>query len=132
MRKRTHIGSAIRRRLEFRHVAKVRSGLNTLTRGRVGLYSTGEHYSGGPATKVLRYYQYDDAKEISCSVCGWSGPAGEGGQHMFDELFDVRCPSCQNMLLIVGYPTFAEIEEAAKHGNEEAKRELRLIRDVTG
>ena len=50
---------------------------------------------------------------------------------MFDELFDVCCPSCDTMLLIVGYPTFAEIEEAAKRGNEEALRELRLIKDAS-
>ncbi|MEJ7786866.1 MAG: hypothetical protein WKF62_05795 [Solirubrobacterales bacterium] len=112
-------------------MARIRSALNTLTRGRVGLYSTAEHYSDGPRTKILRYYQYDAAKEISCAACGWSGAASEGGEHMFDELFDVRCPTCQNMLLIVGYPTFAEIEEAAKRGNEEAINELRIIRDVT-
>ena len=131
MRKQTHLGSAIKRRLGFRNVARIRSALNTLTRGRVGLYSTAEHYSDGPATKILRYYQYDDAKEISCSRCGWTGTGSRGAQHMFDELFDVRCPSCGTMLLIIGYPTFAEIEQAAKRGNEEAKNELRLIREWT-
>jgi len=131
MRKQTHIGSAIGRRLGFRQMARIRSALNTLTRGRVGLYSTAEHYSDGPRTKILRYYQYDAAQEISCSTCGWKGTGSQGAQHMFDELFDVRCPSCGTMLLIIGYPTFPEIEEAAKRGNEEAKKELRLIKDVT-
>jgi len=131
MRKQTHIGSAIKRRLGFRQMARIRSALNTLTRGRVGLYSTAEHYSDGPRTKVLRYYQYDAAQEISCSKCHWKGTGSQGAQHMFDELFDVRCLRCGTMLLIIGYPTFAEIEEAGKRGNEEAKKELRLIRDVT-
>jgi len=111
-------------------MARIRSALNKLTRGRVGLYSTAEHYSGGPSAKILRYYQYDPAKEISCASCGWNGAASQGSQQMFDELFDVRCPSCATMLLIVGYPTFAEIEEAAKRGNEEARQELRLIKDA--
>ncbi len=132
MRKQTHIGSAIKRRLGFRQMARIRSALNTLTRGRVGLYSTAEHYSDGPRTKVLRYYQYDAAQEISCSKCHWKGTGSQGAQHMFDELFDVRCPSCGTMLLIIGYPTLAEINEAAKRGNEEAINELRIIRGVTG
>ena len=131
MQARSNIGSAIKRQVGFRHVARVRSALNRLTRGRVGLYSTAEHYSDGPAAKILRYYQYDPAKEISCAGCGWNGPASQGSQQMFDELSDVRCPSCHTMLLIVGYPTFAEIEEAAKRGNEEALRELRLIKDAS-
>ncbi len=130
MEARTNIGSAIKRRVGFRQMARIRSELNKLTRGRVGLYSTAEHYSAGPAAKILRYYQYDPAKEISCTACGWNGAASQGSQQMFDELFDVRCPRCDTMLLIVGYPTFAEIEEAAKRGNDEARRELRLIKDA--
>ncbi|MEJ7785472.1 MAG: hypothetical protein WKF96_11760 [Solirubrobacteraceae bacterium] len=127
MGKTTNIGPAIWRRLGFRHIFRIRSALNRLTRGRVGLYSTAEHHSDGPGAKVLRYYQYDAGKEISCATCGWHGRGGEGAQNMFDELFDVRCPSCETMLLIVGFPTLAEIEAAAKHGNEEARRELELI-----
>ena len=68
MQARSNIGSAIKRRVGFRHVARIRSALNRLTRGRVGLYSTGEHYSDGPAAKILRYYQYDPAEEISCAA----------------------------------------------------------------
>ena len=130
MEARTSIGTAIKRQVGFRHVARIRSALNKLTRGRVGLYSTAEHYSDGPAAKILRYYQHDPATEISCAACGWNGAASQGSQQMFDELFEVRCPSCETMLLIVGYPTFAEIEEAAKRGNDEARRELRLIKDA--
>ena len=84
MEARTNIGSAIKRQVGFRQMARIRSELNKLTRGRVGLYSTAEHYSDGPAAKILRYYQYDPAEEISCAACGWNGAASEGSQQMFD------------------------------------------------
>ena len=69
--------SAIKRQVGFRQMARIRSELNKLTRGRVGLYSTAEHYSAGPAAKILRYYQYNSAKEISCAACGWNGAASK-------------------------------------------------------
>src|SRR4051794_17669242 len=41
----------------FEGITAIRQRLNERTDGRVGLYSTAEHYSGGPGAKVLRYYQ---------------------------------------------------------------------------
>jgi hypothetical protein len=84
----------------FAGTARVRSTLNRLTRGRVGLYSTAEHYSDGPHAKVLRYYQYDSAKKLGCPGCGWVGDGDSADTNYFSELFDIRCPDCDLMLLI--------------------------------
>jgi hypothetical protein len=131
MGRRAKVIPAIRRRLGFRRIAHVRDALNRLTRGRVGLYSTAEHYSSGPSARVLRYYQYDRGNEIGCPSCGWRGRGDQAAEHMFNELFDVRCPSCGMMLLVVGYPTLAEIQEAARQGNAEAQRELVHIEEAS-
>jgi len=120
--------TSLKRLVGFARTARLRNTLNKLTRGRIGLYSTAEHYSDGPHAKVLRYYQYEPANEIICAACGWKGTGGQAAQNMFDELFDLCCPRCETMLLVVGYPTYAEVEEVAKRGNEEAQREFDLIR----
>ncbi len=99
--------------LGFHRMARIRSALNRLTRGRVGLYSTAAHYSSGPSAKVLRYYQYDSGRNFTCSTCGWKGRGDAASSNLFADLFDVRCPECDQMLLVVGYPTFDEIEDAA-------------------
>jgi hypothetical protein len=124
--------NALKRLIGYRRMARIRGVLNRMTRGRVGLYSTAEHYSTGPSAKVLRYYQYDGSKQIECPTCGWVGRGDDGSQELYRELFDVRCPQCDTMLFVVGYPTLAEIEDAAKRGNEEARRELMRINELTG
>ena len=121
------LAKAIRRLLGFHRIARIRDRLNRMTRGRVGLYSTAEHYSTGPGAKVLRYYQYDEKRELTCRSCGWVGPGARARTNFFSELFDVRCPSCNTMLLVVGFPTLGEIEDAAKRGNREAQAELGQI-----
>lgn len=97
------MASRIARALGFKRMAAIRARLNRLTRGRIGLYSTVEHYSSGPAAKVLSYPQYDEDREIECPHCGWRGPAKDGRIELFDELFDVSCRDCGAMLLVVGY-----------------------------
>jgi hypothetical protein len=121
--------TSLKQLVGFARTARVRSTLNRLTRGRVGLYSTAEHYSDGPHAKVLRYYQYDSAKQLACQGCGWVGDGDSATTNHFAELFDVCCPRCDRMLLVIGYPTFGEIEEAARRGHPEAQRELELIRE---
>ena len=65
---------------------RARRVLNRLTRGRVGLYSTAEHYSSGPTAKLLRYFQYDENAPLACSRCHWSGSGAEANLNLFDEL----------------------------------------------
>src|SRR5256885_16071836 len=60
----------------------------------------GKHRSG-PYAKPLRYYEYDENAELECWNCAWRGRAREGSRETYDELFDVSCPRCETMLLVV-------------------------------
>src|SRR4051812_7184278 len=106
-------------RRDFMRMVRVRALLYKVTRGTIGHYSTAEHYSSGPTAKILDYFQYDKRAALACPSCAWKGTGAEGHRGIFDELFDVRCPDCSNMLLIVSYPTFDQIREAAAAGNAE-------------
>ena len=73
---------------------------------------------------MLRYYQYDKNAPLDCAACGWSGRGEDGDRNTFDELFDVCCPRCDAMLVIVGWPTLEETREEAGRGNAAAQRDL--------
>jgi len=90
----------------------IRERLNEQTGGKVGLYSTAEHYSGGgPGAKVLHFDQYDKKVPLQCLACGWSGRGEEGDVESFEEVFDVTCPECDKMLLVVSWATSEPKEE---------------------
>lgn len=125
-----HPGRRISGLLGFHRMARISDVLNRVTGGRVGLYSTAEHYSRAHTPKVLRYYQYEATAPITCPVCGWRGSGEDADRGMFAELFDLSCPRCDQMLLVVGYPTLGEIEQAARDGNAEARSELTRIREA--
>lgn len=80
------------------------------------------------SARIVRYYDYEENEELTCPRCGWNGTAKEGDKESYSELFDVSCPNCEQMLLIVSYPTTGETEEAAKGGNKEALEELASLR----
>jgi hypothetical protein len=65
-------------------------------------------YKQGPAARVCDIYDYDEQAPLECPVCHWAGLAGDGAREYYRELFDVSCPRCDNMLLIVPYPTDEE------------------------
>lgn len=75
----------------------------------------------------LGYYDFWEDEPLTCPHCGWTGQAGDGSQEAHTELFDVSCPRCDKMLLIVSYPTIDETTQAAAAGNEAAKAELPRI-----
>lgn len=120
----TDAGQLLKELVGFDGMSEVRARLNEQTEGAVGLYSTAEHYSSGPSAKVLRYYQYDRGAALDCPACGWHGNGEEADTNLFDEVFDLCCPSCEKMLVIVSLPTLDETREAAGRGNQEARREL--------
>ena len=93
---------SIAQRLGFLRMVRIRSALNRLTRGRVGMYSTAEHYSKGPAAKVIRYRQFDSRKHLTCPSCGWHGRGDDADMNFFAECADVSCPDCEKMLLVLG------------------------------
>jgi hypothetical protein len=84
-----------------------------------------ENMMAHPA-KIIRYYDFDNKQIIECPVCGWSG-LPDGYKNYYNDLFDVCCPKCDKMILIVGYPTEEETKEAANKGNQEAKENLSVF-----
>lgn len=95
------------------------------------IYTTAMHHRPGPAARVLTDYweQYDEEVPLPCPSCGWSGRTGDADISLHDELFDVCCPRCERMLLIVNYPTLEQTRAAAQNGNEAARRDLVRLED---
>lgn len=56
--------------------------------------------------KIAEYKDYDENAPITCPACTWSGTPKEGGSIEYhNDLFDVSCPVCDKMLLVVQYPS---------------------------
>lgn len=73
------------------------------------------------ARVLNNYFEYSDASPLRCPECNWSGIAQEGVREAHADLFDVSCPKCEKMLLVVPYPTFDQIREAAQNGRPDAQ-----------
>lgn len=55
--------------------------------------------------QIIEYPDYTETMSLECPACGWSGtPEGSGWIEYHDDLFDVSCPNCEKMLLVVSYP----------------------------
>jgi len=91
-------------------------------RKRTEKLSTAAKYSNEPAALLLDYYDFHKNERLECPRCGWTGQASDASSDHHAELFDVSCPSCEKMLLIVSFPTTEETKQAA--GNEEAEAAL--------
>jgi hypothetical protein len=72
---------------------------------------------------LLGFWDYDRDAPLSCPACGWAG-SGAGHENAFQDLLDVRCPACDEMLLVVNYPTLVETRVAAAAGDRRAQAEL--------
>jgi len=70
-------------------------------RGRKDLDIQGYFRSRHPA-KTIDYSSYNENMILECSFCDWKGTP-EGHIEYYDGLFDVSCPNCDKMLLIVTY-----------------------------
>lgn len=75
------------------------------------------------SASITPYWEYDRDAPVACPTCGWSG-AAKSGEQAHDELLDVKCPKCSQMLLIVPLPTVEETRAAAAAGNPGAQAEL--------
>lgn len=73
-----------------------------------------------PARILNNYFEYSAASPLRCTECNWSGIAQDGVRDNHSDLFDVSCPKCEKMLLVVPYPTFDQIREAAQRDHPEA------------
>lgn len=73
----------------------------------------------------LPYYHYE-SHPVNCTHCGWKGLGNQliFGE-MFNALFELDCPKCDQKLAMVGYPSF---EEVLKYGSEAEKAEIRRIK----
>lgn len=53
----------------------------------------------------IEYSDYDENAVLECPVCNWKGAPKEiNTMEYYDDLFDVSCPNCDKMLLVVSYP----------------------------
>ena len=57
-------------------------------------------------------------------ACGWSGVADDGDDEYYDDLFDVKCPRCFQMLLIVSHRRSRRPSARPREGNPKAQRNL--------
>lgn len=73
--------------------------------------------------KFLADRDYDADAPLSCPACGWVG-TGAGNEEFYDALFDVCCPECNRMLLIVTFSTVGETRQAAADGDPSAVASL--------
>src|SRR2546421_445844 len=80
------------------------------------VYTTQMHYTGGPSARVVTdvWERYDEDARLACFSCDWEGAVRDGSKGFYAELFDVSCPECDQMLLIVNHPTIEQTRAAAE------------------
>lgn len=74
--------------------------------------------------RIVDYYDQHDGDALGCSACDWSGTNGDGSTESFQDLFDISCPKCDTMLLIVSYPMIEQVRAAAEQGDKRALADL--------
>jgi hypothetical protein len=63
--------------------------------------STAGIHSSERAARILEYEEYHPNERLTCPRCGWNGQADDASIEYHEELFDVSCPRCEKMLLVV-------------------------------
>ena len=71
--------------------------------------------------KFLSYWDFDPEGPLQCSACGWTGRGNDAGKELFEQLFEVKCPTCDNNIHLVGYTTDEDTRVAAAAGNPRAQ-----------
>lgn len=74
----------------------------TYLAGRIQMMGAG-FFMMNHSAKIIEYHQYQENEILECPICHWHGTA-EGHKEYYDDLFDVACPICDKMILIVNYP----------------------------
>ena len=68
---------------------------------------------------------FDDWRGLTLRCrCGWSGALAGEQPEAFAELVHFECHACDEILVIVSYPTKDDIRSAARRGHPEALRML--------
>jgi hypothetical protein len=78
----------------------------------------------------LSYYAYDEAAPLTCPGCGWTGPGAKADKNHYAQLFDLSCPQCDRMLVIVAYLTIDETRAEAERGNPRAIAALQHVETI--
>lgn len=73
--------------------------------------------------KYPDFWDVDLDDQVTCPFCGWEGRIGAEFEPR-RECYELRCPGCERMLLIVLYPTTEETKRAAAAGNRRAQEAL--------
>ena len=65
----------------------------------------GDGFMSQNPARIIEHVNYNENMSLECPVCKWKGTPKESGWiEYYDDLFDVSCPNCEKMLLIVSYP----------------------------
>lgn len=81
------------------------------------------------AAAVIHYYHYDATAPLTCPVCGWEGIGADASKNYYSDVFDLSCPACSKMLLVV--PTAVDVKlvkREAALGNPRAFADLEIVR----
>ena len=82
-------------------------------------------------SEIFDYYDPGwRSARFTCSRCGWSGATEEMSRGVYRELMDFSCGSCDEIIVIVSFPTLDDIRRAAQLGNPEAIDELKRLQDA--
>lgn len=69
-----------------------------------------KHFMVSEPAPIMEYKDFNDEAKLKCPVCNWTGSA-KGHIEYYDQLFDVTCPVCDKMLLVVNYPLAKPVTE---------------------
>lgn len=69
---------------------------------------------------IENYFSDWKQRSWTCPGCAWEGTGAQAAEELFNELFEINCPSCDARLATVLLPTTESIERAAAEGNAEA------------
>ncbi len=71
----------------------------------------------------LHYWDHRDDRTVACPRCGWLGAARQH-QQVHEEVMDIECRGCGQLLLVAAFPTLDEARAAAAQGNGKAQAGL--------
>ena len=70
------------------------------------------------------WFDYPPDRPMACRHCSWEGPFGALSSELFSEVIEYDCPACSEIVIVFGFPSFAEVRAAAEAGNAQAIAEM--------
>lgn len=107
---------------------EVRCAFNNYKKAKSSPKQKGEQPNFKSMAKSVEYYDYDENDVIKCPACSWSGKAKNGEREYYNDLFDVSCPKCNQMILIVPHPLVEDVKKAYDEGNPKAQDDILTVR----